>query len=142
MAVPAILVLGGMGLVALVAAVASGGKKEEGTPPSAPPGAPPQPTPPQAVPPRTAPPVTTDGNGMVVIPPIVPRPGETDASILAWAQGMIDQHQVGTGRLARGLDLLQLAAADQGGRIGAIDARRQDRGHRRTGRAGQFAELL
>ena len=91
MAVPAILVLGGMGLVALVAAVATGGKKEEappGTPPGTPPATPPQ-VPPRTAPPQAAPP-QTDGNGMVVIPPIIPRPGDTDASILAWAQGMID----------------------------------------------------
>ncbi len=57
-------------------------------------------------------------------------------------QGMVDQHQVGTGGVGHGLDLVQLAAADQGGGVGAVDARGHGGRDAGTGRAGQVGELF
>src|SRR5690606_14003335 len=68
--------------------------------------------------------------------------GALEVALLHRAQGMVDQDQVGTGGLGRGLDLLQLAAADERGRIRAIDARGQRGRYRRAGRPGQVGELF
>ena len=52
------------------------------------------------------------------------------------------QLHVPAGGLGRGLDLVQLAAADQGGGIGAIDARGERGGHAGAGRTRQVGEFL
>ena len=55
---------------------------------------------------------------------------------------MVDQHQVGAGRLAGGLHFLQLAAADQEGRVGLVDAGVELGGDGGAGGARQVGELL
>ena len=57
------------------------------------------------------------------------------------AQRMVDQHQVGAGRLAGRLHFLELAAADQEGRVGLVDPGIElggDGGARRPRQVGEF----
>jgi hypothetical protein len=63
-------------------------------------------------------------------------------ALLDRAERVVDQHQVGAGGVAGGLHFLQLAAADQGGRVRAVDACGQHRGHAGAGGARQFGEFL
>lgn len=63
-------------------------------------------------------------------------------ALLAGRQGVVDQHQIGTGGLGCGLDLFQLAATDQGRRAGLIDARGERGGHRGARRLCKVGELL
>ena len=63
-------------------------------------------------------------------------------ALLARRQRVVDQHEVGAAGIGRGLDLVELAAAQQGGGIRAVDARRHHVGDARAGRAGEFGELL
>ena len=63
-------------------------------------------------------------------------------AFLARAQRMVDQDQVGAGGIGRGLDLVQLAAADLGRRTGLVHARGDHRGDGRAGGTGQVGEFL
>ena len=63
-------------------------------------------------------------------------------AFLAGREREVDQHQVGAGRVGGRLHFLQLAAADQRGGIGTVDARGQQRGDAGAGRARQVAEFL
>ncbi|MNV68397.1 hypothetical protein D3C71_1612420 [compost metagenome] len=63
-------------------------------------------------------------------------------ALLPRRQRMVDQDQVGAGSIGRGLDLVQLAAADQDRRIGPINARGQRGRDAGPGGAGQIGELF
>ncbi|KAG0944381.1 hypothetical protein G6F63_014326 [Rhizopus arrhizus] len=55
---------------------------------------------------------------------------------------MVDQDQVGAAGIGRRLDLVQLAAADQGRRVGTVQACGDRRGDAGPSRAGQITELF
>ena len=63
-------------------------------------------------------------------------------ALLHRRERMVDQYQVGTDRIGRCLHFRKLAAADQGGRVGAVDARGRQMQHLRAGGARQLGELL
>ncbi len=63
-------------------------------------------------------------------------------ALLARAQRMVDEDQVGTAGVGRSLDLVQLAAADQGRRIRSVQARSDRRGDAGPSRAGQITEFF
>ncbi len=63
-------------------------------------------------------------------------------ALLAGRKRIVDQYQIRAGGFGRGLDLFQLAAADQGGRIGPIDAGGEQRRDAGAGGAGQIGEFL
>ncbi|MCW0462736.1 hypothetical protein NB717_003804 [Xanthomonas sacchari] len=63
-------------------------------------------------------------------------------ALLAGAERVVDQNQVGTAGVGGGLDLFQLAAADQRRRARLVDARGHGGGDAGTGRARQVGELL
>ena len=65
-----------------------------------------------------------------------------EVAFLAGRQRMVDQDQVGAAGIGRGLHFLELAAADQGRRIGLVDARGEQRGDGRAGGTRQVGELL
>ena len=63
-------------------------------------------------------------------------------ALLGGRQRVVDQDEVGPGRVRGGLDLLELAAADQRGGIGPVDTRAEYAGDRCAGRARKLGELL
>lgn len=63
-------------------------------------------------------------------------------ALLARRQGVVDQHQIRAGGLGSGLDLFQLAAADQGRRVRFVDARGERGRHRGARRLCKVGELL
>ena len=56
-----------------------------------------------------------------------------EVALLHRAEPVIDQHQIGAGGVGRGLHLFQLAAADEDGRVWAVDAGMQQRRDRGAG---------
>jgi hypothetical protein len=63
-------------------------------------------------------------------------------ALLHRAQAVVDQHQVGAGGFAQVARFLQLAAADEQGRVGTLKARCQRANHAGTSGTRQFAEFV